>query len=149
MLKRTYQLAAVLCVLSATLQAADRFKNVEYMYKAEGKDKGEEIGGTLNFDAKAQMIDFASKKVNLELKGASITNALYERTSRPRYVSGLLLAWPLLFTKGKKHFLTIEYKSDSGEGKYAIFHLDKENYREILAATEATTGRTVERSEEH
>jgi hypothetical protein len=148
MFKRTYQLVAVLCVLSALLQAEDRFKNVQYMYKAEGKDKGEEIGGTLNFDPKAQMMGFASKKVNFELQGPSITNTLYERTSRPRYVSGLLLAWPLLFTKGKKHFLTIQYKSTSGDGKYAIFHLDKGNYREILAATEATTGKKVERSEE-
>ena len=114
MFKRMYQLAVVLCVLSATLQAADRFKNVQYMYNPEGKDKGEEIGGTLNFDAKAQMIGFASKKVNLELQGASITNALYERTSRPRYVSGLLLAWPLLFTKGKKHFLTIRVQKQFG-----------------------------------
>jgi len=91
---------------------------------------------------------FESKKTTLELRAASITNALYERTSRPRYVSGLLLAWPLLFTKGKKHFLTIQYKGESGEGKYAIFHLDKGNYREILAATEATTGKKMDRSEE-
>jgi hypothetical protein len=126
-------ISAGLLLLSSLVQAADSFKNVEYLYKAEGGDKGQQVGGRLNFDSKTQTILFDSKKVRLELQGSSITSALYERTSRPRYVSGLLLAWPLLFTKSKKHFLTIQYKSDSGEGKYAIFHLDKGNYREILA----------------
>jgi hypothetical protein len=138
--------ATLLCVVIPAI-AGDTFKHVEYLYKVEGKDKGKQVDGKLDFDAKAQTILFASKKVQLAVAGPSITSALYERTSRPRYVSGLLLAWPLLLTKGKKHFLTIQYKSE-GEGKYAIFHLDKGNYREILAATEATTGRKVERSEE-
>jgi len=149
MLKRILRLGVTWVVLSVLLQAADTFKNVEYLYKPEGQDKGQQISGTLDFYARAQRIVFLSKKTRLELEGSLITSALYERTSRPRYVSGLLLAWPLLFTKGKKHFLTIQYKDTSGEGKYAIFHLDKGNYREILAATEATTGKKVERSEEH
>jgi hypothetical protein len=135
-------------VFSSLLLAADSFKNVEYLYKAEGKDKGQQVGGRLNFDSKLGLMTFDSKKVRLELQATSVSSAIYERTSRPRYVSGLLLAWPLLLTKSKKHFLTIQYKDGSGEGKYAIFHLDKGNYREILAATEATTGKKVERSEE-
>ena len=91
---------------------------------------------------------FQSKKMTLELHAQSITSALYERTSKPRYAAGLLLAWPLLFTKTKSHFLTIQYKSETGEGKFAMFHLDKSNYREILAAAEATIGKKIERSEE-
>lgn len=78
----------------------------------------------------------------------SVTNAVYERASKPRYAAGLLLAWPLLFTKSKQHYLTLQYKADSGEGRYAVFHLDKGNFREVLAATEAAIGKKVERSEE-
>ena len=43
-----------------------------------------------------------------------------------------------LFTKENKHFLTIQYATGS-EG----------NYRECLAAIEATLGKKVERIEEH
>jgi hypothetical protein len=43
--------------------------------------------------------------------------------------------------------LTIQY-TEQDHGKYALFRLDKSNSREILAAAEAATGKTVERSEE-
>jgi hypothetical protein len=55
----------------------------------------------------------------------------------------LLLAWPLLFTKSKAHWLKVQQ-----DGAYAMFRLDKGNYREVLAATEAATGLKVERQEE-
>jgi hypothetical protein len=54
-----------------------------------------------------------------------------------------------LFTKENKHFLTIQYATGSGDRKYAIFQLNKGNYRECLAAIEATLGKKVERIEEH
>ena len=114
--RRILKLAASLLALSILLQAADTFKDVEYLYKAEGKDKGQQIGGNLAFDSAAQTMAFQSKKMTLELHAQSITSALYERTSKPRYAAGLLLAWPLLFTKTKSHFLTIQYKSETGEG---------------------------------
>lgn len=142
---RTFVLVFVFSVL---LQAAETFGNVEYLYKPDGKDKGQEIGGVLYFDAPTKKVIFQSKKITLDVSAHSMTSALYERTSRPRYVSGLLLAWPLLFTKGKKHFLTLQYQGASGDGRYALFHLDKGNSREILAAAEATTGKKVERFEE-
>ena len=94
---------------------------------------------------------FAHKKTTtaLTVKYDTIKSMLYERAARPRYVSGILLAWPLLFTKGKKHFLTIQYADESGNGKYAVFRLDKSNFRDALAKAEADTGKKVERTEEH
>jgi hypothetical protein len=55
-------------------------------------------------------------------------NAVYERTSTPRYAAGLFLAWPLLFTKEKKHFVTFQYKDSSSDGKYAIFQLTSQGF---------------------
>jgi hypothetical protein len=54
----------------------------------------------------------------------------------------------LLLTRGKEHFLTIQYKDEKGQGQFAIVRLDKRNYRDCLAAIEAQTGRRVERMEE-
>lgn len=156
---RIFQRSATFLLFSILLQA-EVFSNVRYLYKAEGDDKGQEVVGNLNIDASAKKLVFQSpapKKrkrnsppdVTIEVKANSITSALYERASRPRYVPALLIAWPLIFTKGKKHFLTMQYNGDSGEGRYVIFNLDKTNFRAILGAVEAATGKKVERSEEH
>jgi hypothetical protein len=121
----------------AQSSVADRFKDVKYVKTAEKKADEIEGGG----------IRFLSKGSELvKVEKPQVTSLLYERTSRPRYVSGLLLAWPLLFTKGKKHFLTIQYKNNAGQGEFALLHLDKSNYQAILAAVEAATGVKVERT---
>ena len=142
----------------AALLHAEAFRDVNYLYKAEGDDKGQEINGELKIDAAAKTFAFdpyqsKSKKhptpsVSLNFKSDAITSVLYERASRPRYLAALLIAWPLIFTKQKKHFLTIQYAGDAGDGRYVIFHMDKGNFREIMAAVEAATGKKIERSEE-
>jgi hypothetical protein len=53
-----------------------------------------------------------------------------------------------LLSHGKKHYLTFQYTDNTGEGKYAIIHLDKKNAREAVACAEAQTGKKVEQIEE-
>lgn len=137
--------SCILALLAIATASAETFKDVEYFYKPDGKDKTEQVGGSLGMSA--GQVTFTAKKAKLDLPAASITNIVYERASKPRYAVGLLLAWPLLFTKSKSHFLTIQY-AEGGTGKYAVFKLDKGNYREILAAAEAATGKKVDRQEE-
>ena len=74
---------------------------------------------------------------------ASVRTLIYERSSKPRYAVGLLIAWPLLFTKSKQHYLTVQHASG-----YGVFQLPKGSYMEVLAAMEAATGKHVERHEE-
>lgn len=59
-----------------------------------------------------------------------------------------MLAWPLLFTKSKKHFVTIQYTDATGQGKFEIVRLDKGNFTLALATLEADTGIKIERTEE-
>jgi hypothetical protein len=159
----TLQRAIPVLLLSGVLLAADKkpkangsdqaaprvFQHAEYLWTAEGKQKPKNVRGNLIVNPISKTVAFEgrSAKVNLEIKAASMTSAVYERNATPRIAAGLLLAWPLIFTKEKKHFLTIQYK-ESDQGKYAIFRLDKDNYREILAIIEPTTGMKVERAEE-
>jgi len=70
---------------------------------------------------------------------------LYEKAAKPRYAAGLLSGGPLLFTKSKKHYLTVDYIDAAGAPRYAIFHLDKSNFQEALDRAESETGKKVER----
>lgn len=153
-MRRFLQSIAVLGVAVVTLLATtspgtfkNTFSDVKYLYKAEGKDKAEPVDGTLYIDGAAHMIIFNSKEVSLTFSTAAVTNLVYERTAKPRYGLGIVVAWPFLFTKSKQHYLTVQY-TDQDMRKYALFRLDKGNYQEILAATEAATGTKIERSDE-
>ncbi len=136
---------------AAVCSGQTEYDKVEYFKAAEaGQKKGETIDGSLVFDSNKKEVSFVHKKTTgLTIRYDTIKSMLYEKASRPRYTSGILLAWPLLFTKGKKHFLTIQYTDESGSGKYAVFRLDKSNFRDALAKAEADTGKKVERTEEH
>ena len=71
---------------------------------------------------------------------ASVTKRICERTKKPRYSAGLLLAWPLLFTKEKQHDLTF-----GSEGWFAFVKVRKSRFRAAVFAVEAAAGRGVER----
>lgn len=135
---------AAITICWALICNAATFNDVEYFFKPDGKEKAEQVGGKLIFDA--GRVKFDSKKAPLDISNEAVSNIVYERAAKPRYAAGLLLAWPLLFTKSKQHYLTIQYTD--GGGKYAVFKLDKGNFREILAAAEAATGKKVDRQEE-
>jgi hypothetical protein len=78
-----------------------------------------------------------------QIPAKDVTRIVYERGSTPRYLEGLLFAWPLLFTKSKQHYVTIHHGGD-----FSLFQADKESYRDLLAALESVTGKTAERHEE-
>lgn len=133
-------------------QAPFDFGKAEYIKPAAaGSKKGETVGGSLRFDTAKKEVQFVDKKGSpaLNVKYDSIKSMLYEKTAKPRYAAGLLIAWPLLFTKSKKHYLTIQYADAAGTGQFVIIHLDKSNFREAIARAESETGKKVERSEEH
>jgi len=129
-------------ILLATAMAlsAASFDNAKYMAPRDG-EKAKAVEGTLTVEN--GVLAFEGKGDSWTVAKVAITNLVYERASRPRYKTGLLLAWPLLFTKGKKHFLTVQHG-----GEYKIVQLHKGNFREALASIEAGTGVRVERIEE-
>jgi hypothetical protein len=56
--------------------------------------------------------------------------------------------WDCLASLKNPHYLTFQYADESGQGKYAIIHLDKKNAREAVACAEAQTGKKVEQIDE-
>lgn len=134
------------CVLGLALQARAQpiagFKGVQYMRPATGDQKATTVKGNLVVDSNG-IVFSGGKNTTLTIQKSAIKSLLYERSAKPRYGAGLLLAWPLLFTKSKAHWLTVQH-----EGGYAMFRLDKGNYRQVLAVIEAATGLKLDRQEE-
>jgi hypothetical protein len=141
-------LAVLLTVLPAVVLADGRFAKARLLVpKDDGK--AQEVEGALTSDTKAKRVRFdTGGRVAFEVPYDAIKSILYEKAAKPRYGAGLLLAWPLLFTKSKKHFVTIQYTDASGQGKFEIVRLDKGNFTIALATLEADTGIKIERTEE-
>lgn len=141
-------LGVLLAVLPAVALADGRFAKARLLVP-KNDNKVQEVEGTLTSDAKAKQVRFdTGGRVAFEVPYDRIKSILYEKAAKPRYGAGLLLAWPLLFTKSKKHFVTIQYTEASGQGKFEIVRLDKGNFTMALATLEADTGIKVERTEE-
>lgn len=54
----------------------------------------------------------------------------------------------LLFSKKRKHFVTIGYKTDDGKEQVAVFELGKDIVRTTLAVLEARSGKKIEYQDE-
>jgi hypothetical protein len=144
-------LGVSLLVMMASIAFAQTFDNAQYFPKASpGSKKSEPVKGVLQIDAGTKQIQFLDKhgSPSVSIKMQDVKSILYERTAKPRYAAGLLIAWPLLFTKSKSHYVTIQYGDEQQGAHYAIVKLDKSNYRDALASLEAQTGKTIQRNEE-
>lgn len=137
-------MAAALLTNGVAVFAQTKFEDIKLIKSKDGK-KADEFDAELEINKENGEILVKEKKggATLKIAKAQVTKIVYERASKPRYAAGLLLAWPLLFTKSKKHFLTIQYK-EGEKGEFALLRLDKNNYQAVLAAAEAATGVKVE-----
>ena len=103
-------------------------------------DKTEAVDVVVRYDDAALIV--SDKKTNHSLKTlpyAEITGGEYSFAKSPRWKTALLVSPLFLFTSGKKHWFLAQGKND-----HALLHLDKENYRLILATFETKTGTKVE-----
>jgi hypothetical protein len=139
-------------VFSSASLAATKFDHAEYLKpKMEGQKKDDHpVKGSISFDKDKKTVEFLDEKGAsvISIPDDKIKTILYEKTSKPRYAEAILISPFFLFTHSKKHFLTIQYTDSEGQGKFAMIHMDKGNARDIVAAAEAETGKTVDRSEE-
>jgi hypothetical protein len=103
-------------------------------------DKTEAVDVIVQYDETALIV--ADKKTRRALKTlpyAEITGGEYSYAKSPRWKTAIFVSPLFLFTSGKKHWFLAQGKDD-----HALLHLDKENYRLVLAAFETKTGAKVE-----
>ena len=125
-----------------------KFNKAEYLPSTNaGQLKaGKPVRGTLFFDNEKKTVSFLQESGSsvLDIKYDAIKNITYEQANKPRYAEAVLISPLFLLSNGKKHYLTFQYNEGTGDGKYAIVHLDKKNAREAVACAEAQTGKKVE-----
>lgn len=125
-----------------------KFNKAEYLVAtATGQVKaGTPVKGTLFFDNEKKTVSFLQESGSsiLDIKYDNIKNITYEKSSKPRYAEAVLISPLFLLSNSKKHYLTFQYDDATGQGKYAIVHLDKKNAQEAVACAEAQTGKRVE-----
>ena len=59
-----------------------------------------------------------------------------------------IMALPILFSKKRKHYLTLEYTDEGGAAQAAVFEIGKDAIRTTLKSLEVRTGKKVEYEDE-
>lgn len=121
---------------------------------AVDKEKAMYVGGTLPVAPKAEgviattddvrMVFMAEKGAGMiEIPWKNVEEAEYGQKVGRRIKTAILLSPLALFSKGRKHYLTITYKDKRDESQSAVFEMGKDIVRTTLAVMEARTGRKV------
>ncbi len=124
---------------------------------AAGSDSGyraEFVGGTLAGippKSNAQLIltgpdalVFTCRGQTLNISYPRINGLEYGQTVSRRYAAALLISPIFLFTKSRRHYLTIGYMDAEGKQQALVFRVDKNDIRSVLTTLEARSGRRVE-----
>jgi len=118
------------------------------------KDKAMYVGGTANVAPKAEGMLATNDQTKLMFvaeKGGGLIEIPWKRIDEAEYgqkvgrrVKTAILLTPLaLFSKARKHYLTISYKDKNDEMQSAVFELGKELVRTTLTVVETRSGRKI------
>ncbi len=102
------------------------------------------------------MLSFAAKKVDWKVPYNKITSLSYGQHAGRRVGTTVALgvttlgvgALPILFSKKRRHYLTIEYTDQGGAAQAAIFEVGKDAIRTTLKTLEVRSGKKVEYEDE-
>ena len=121
---------------------------------AVDKDKAEYVGGTISTikegkDGKVSIKDennflFESKEGNLSIPFKKVTELEYGQKAGRRVAVAILISPLALFSKKRKHYLTINYTDTDNKPQAVVFELGKDIVRTTLAGLEARTGRQIQ-----
>ena len=121
---------------------------------ALGKEKAMYVGGTAPVAPKTEGTLATSDEEKLlfiaedgggviEIPWKKMDDAEYGQKVGRRVKTAILLTPLALFSKARKHYLTISYKDKKGENQSAVFELGKELVRTTLTVVETRMGRKI------
>jgi hypothetical protein len=121
---------------------------------AVDKEKAMYVGGTAAVAPKAEgvlatsdsdKLVFVAEKGGgvIEIPWKKIDEAEYGQKVGRRWKTAIFLSPAALFSKGRKHYLTISYKDKKDEMQSAVFELGKDLVRTTLTVVETRSGRKI------
>jgi hypothetical protein len=121
---------------------------------AEPGVKTELIGGTLSSVAAKSIVlldysgademVFHCASGDVRIAYRKVNTLEYGQTVSRRYAAAVLISPLLLFSKARKHFVTLGYVDAEGRQQVVVFRVEKGDIRSVLVGLEARTGRRVE-----
>jgi hypothetical protein len=138
-------IAVVIC-LAFLLESA--------MWAGLGSDSTMYVGGTVNSikegsegrssakDEKVFVFNYSGG--TLEIPYDRVNDLEYGQKAGRRLGVAIAVTWMALFSKKRKHYLTVGYTDQNDKQQAAVFELGKNVVRVTLASLEARTGRKVD-----
>jgi hypothetical protein len=139
--------------VSAVVLAAFSF-NGSVLLALDGK-KAQYMGGTISTvkegaegtldTANDTVLRFtANKNPTIEIPYASISELEYGQKAGRRVGVAIMISPLALFSKKRKHFLTVSYKDVAGKDQAAVFELGKDIVRTTLKIVETRSGKDIQ-----
>jgi hypothetical protein len=133
----------------------------QFGFAGVAADKAKYVGGTATItkDKEAQ-ISVADENVmtfaDWKLPYDKVTAISYGQHAGRRVGTTVALgittlgvgALPILFSKKRRHYLTVEYTDDAGKTQAAIWEVGKDSIRTVMKTLEVRTGKKVEYEDE-
>ncbi len=99
--------------------------------------------GKLNLDSSSEAA-FHSKKGSFTIPYAKVSSLEYGQKAGRRVGVALAVNPLFLFSKKRKHFLTIGFTDTEGQSQGAVLEIGKKRVREIINLLESRSGQQVE-----
>ena len=132
--------------LAAQRSAEMLFDKVELRTTFGAGEEGR--GGRLAVSGETIRFVDKSGGAYFSIPASAVTDLYYSRVSGRRIKTAVFVSPLILFSKGKKHYLTISFNDGEGLVGAVEFRLDKKNYRGVLRAVESVANVTLEFDQE-
>ena len=108
------------------------------------KEKTEGVSSTQNADV--FLFDYSGGKLSIPYK--QVNSLEYGQKAGRRVGMAIAISPVMLFSKKRRHYLTVGYLDEAGKQQAAVFELGKDIIRSTLTDLEARTGKKIEYQDE-
>jgi hypothetical protein len=145
---KRFTCALLVCFLfaEATAYGGVGSKNTEYVGGTVSSIKPGSEGKSSTADESVFVFEY--KKEKLTIPYSKINGLEYGQKAGRRVAMAILVSPIALFSKKRKHFLTVNFMDDADKQQAAVFELGKDVVRVTLASLEARSGRKIEYQDE-
>ena len=139
-------LLTLLVLAEATAYAGVGSKNTMYVGGTVSSIKAGSEGKSSTADEKLFVFEYKKDKLNIPY--SKINGLEYGQKAGRRIAVAILVSPLALFSKKRKHYLTINYMDDAEKQQAVVFELGKDVVRVTLASLEARSGQKIEYQDE-